>query len=728
MVQPVESVSPYADQWEHFAEELKWLDMRIAMEMHRRGGTEADEEDLMEPFRGLVVSEQEVYRLLDDSVNGAPPDEEWQELLGAWQELRTQIDQRVEHSLRTGIRLSLPELGGRFGLSSFEQRCILLCLAVELDRKYEKLYAYLQDDVTSKYPTLDLTLRLLCTTLEEEVEARRLLLPTGQLRTWLLGRSVEGAEDKQSWLAQTLRLDQRVVHFLLHHTEQDEELLGVAELHAPDADLPPFLWEAEVQEELRRSVASQAGNRLVVLLQGNRGAGKKLHTKSLCQHLHRPLLLVDLSHALQMERPLRDTLRRAVRESLLQGAVLALEHVHIPLEEEVAAKYIPVLLEAIHEAHAPVILLAEREVRAHHLRGRHPILDFPLQIPPEEVRRAIWEGKGAAYEFAAPVSWMQLSGQFRFTVGQIESALTEAAAISEREGDKVRIGLDTLYRSCYGQVQHRLEKKAVRLKPRYGWSDLVLPPDQKSLLQNACNHLKYRVHVFGDWGFDGKLSYGKGLSLLFAGPPGTGKTMSAEVIAKELRLEIYKIDLAQVISKYIGETEKNLKEIFAEAQLSNSILFFDEADALFGKRSEVKDSHDKYANIETAYLLQKMEEYEGITILATNYQQNMDEAFMRRFQFVIKFPFPDAEHREHIWRGMIPAQAPLADDIDFAFLAQKFQIAGGHIKNVVLSAAFLAAEQGGRIGMKHMIKAVRHELQKTGKILLREELGEYIDL
>ena len=203
-----------------------------------------------------------------------------------------------------------------------------------------------------------------------------------------------------------------------------------------------------------------------------------------------------------------------------------------------------------------------------------------------------------------------------------------------------------------------MENKATHIKPKRLWDEVILPPEQKELLRNACNQVKFRHVVYGEWGFEKKLSYGKGVSILFAGPPGTGKTMSAEVVAKELMLEIYKIDLSQVISKYIGETEKNLHEIFHEAQFSNAILFFDEADALFGKRSEVKDSHDKYANIETAYLLQKIEEYAGITILATNFSQNIDDAFMRRLNYVIKFPFPDAEYREKIWRSMFPAEAP----------------------------------------------------------------------
>jgi SpoVK/Ycf46/Vps4 family AAA+-type ATPase len=315
-----------------------------------------------------------------------------------------------------------------------------------------------------------------------------------------------------------------------------------------------------------------------------------------------------------------------------------------------------------------------------------------------------------------------MAAKFRFTPGQIRSALDDAAILSVWENKETPAVLD---QACYRQIRHRLERKAVRIEPRYTWDDIILPDEQKDLLRNACNQVKYRALVYGEWGFERKLAYGKGLSMLYAGPPGTGKTMSAQVVAKELRMELYKIDLSQVVSKYIGETEKNLHEIFGEAQKSGAILFFDETDALFGKRSEVKDAHDKYANIETAYLLQKMEEYEGISVLATNLLNNIDEAFLRRINYVIKFPFPDAEYREKLWRATFPKETPLSDDLDFRWLAHKYEIAGGNIKNVVLSAAFLAAETEERVGMRHIVHAVRHELQKSGKIISRHDLEDY---
>jgi len=235
--------------------------------------------------------------------------------------------------------------------------------------------------------------------------------------------------------------------------------------------------------------------------------------------------------------------------------------------------------------------------------------------------------------------------------------------------------------------------------------------------------VEYRSLVYDNWGFGDRLSLGKGLSVLFAGPSGTGKTMAAEIIAGELGLDVYKIDLSTVVSKYIGETEKNLSRIFTEATTSNAILFFDEADALFGKRSEVRDAHDRYANIEINYLLQKMEEYDGIVILATNFRKNMDEAFVRRIQSTIEFPFPDAEDRLRIWQGVWPENTPRAD-LDLECMASRFQITGGNIRNIALSAAFLAAEDGGCVRMKHLMRATLQEYQKMGKIIMDEEFSE----
>jgi SpoVK/Ycf46/Vps4 family AAA+-type ATPase len=306
--------------------------------------------------------------------------------------------------------------------------------------------------------------------------------------------------------------------------------------------------------------------------------------------------------------------------------------------------------------------------------------------------------------------------------------VAEARGFASTSGSEPRrIDANDLNQACRAQAGSRLPALARKIDPIFKWNDIILPNDCLGQLREVCAHVRHRQHVFGDWGFDGKISLGKGLSILFVGPSGTGKTMAAEIIAGELALELYKIDLSCVVSKYIGETEKNLSRVFAEAEATNAVLFFDEADAIFGKRSEVKDSHDRYANIEINYLLQRMEEYEGIVILASNFQKNIDEAFTRRLRFIIGFPFPEKDYRGRIWRKVFPANAPLAPDIDFDFLAQKLKLSGGNIRNIALSAAFLAAANSGHVHMEHIVCAVKREFQKMGRLCVKSDFEQYFE-
>ena len=343
-------------------------------------------------------------------------------------------------------------------------------------------------------------------------------------------------------------------------------------------------------------------------------------------------------------------------------------------------------------------------------------------VPDASIQRAAWERvlMSCATNLAAS-SAEQLVSRFSLTPGQIEEAARWAERRCVMRHDAQGSSLIDLYAACRHQSSHRLGELAVKIEPRNGWNDVVLPENTLAQLREICSQVRHRHRVLGEWRFARKLSYGRGLSALFVGPSGTGKTMAAEVVANELQLDLYKIDLSAVVSKYIGETEKNLAKIFKEAASSNAILFFDEADALFGKRTKVSDAHDRYANIETSYLLQKMETYEGVAILATNFRENLDDAFTRRIQFLVDFPFPDAEHRQQIWRTHFPAEAPTSREIDYAWLGQQLQIAGGNIKNIALNAAFLAAEDGGEIAMDHVLRGARREFEKMGKLWNEKE-------
>ncbi|HEY6886692.1 MAG TPA: ATP-binding protein, partial [Solirubrobacter sp.] len=310
-----------------------------------------------------------------------------------------------------------------------------------------------------------------------------------------------------------------------------------------------------------------------------------------------------------------------------------------------------------------------------------------------------------------------VSAKFRLSIAQIE----EAAQVALVHGKDVDAGAREASSSRLGTL-------AKRLKPTYAWGDLVVPDRQLDALHSISAYLRHRDQVLTDWGYGRRVAKAQGLKILFAGESGTGKTMAAQVLAKDLGLDIFGVDLATVVSKYVGETEKNLGRIFEAAQGSNAILFFDEADAMFGKRSEVSDAKDRYANIEVAYLLQRMESYSGAVILATNFRRNIDDAFLRRLDFVIDFPFPEAPDRERLWRGLAPPEAPLDPEVDFPGLAQRFKLSGGAIRNCTLAAAFLAAEEGSTIGMTHLVRAVAVEYAKLGRLTMGADFDGFEEL
>jgi hypothetical protein len=372
-----------------------------------------------------------------------------------------------------------------------------------------------------------------------------------------------------------------------------------------------------------------------------------------------------------------------------------------------------------------MLLLAGRDRRSHPHR-----LIVTLEVGPAtpEEQAALWmTGLGTAAS-SLDGGLGALVSQFNMSGAAIRAACAGALACapmiergSEEDSGTFR---NALWQACQVEARPRLDNFAQRIQPVAAWDDLVLPDSQKQILREIEIHVRQRHRVYQSWGFAAKSSRGLGISTLFSGGSGTGKTMAAEVLAKELRLDLYRIDLSQVVSKYIGETEKNLRRVFDAAEAGGAILLFDEADALFGKRSEVKDSHDRYANIEISYLLQRMETYRGLAILTTNMKEALDEAFLRRIRFVVQFPFPDAAARAEIWQRTFPVATPTAG-VDVSKLA-RLNVAGGNIRNIALYAAFLAADAGVPVGMTHLLRAARVEYGKLERSLTEAEIGGWV--
>lgn len=726
---------PFAGAFEHLLLEFDWLLLLLHSEVLRLRAAALLRED---QFRGLYISDEEVDAILSQKaahVGDAGASRQHPglcELLQRSRRMRAEIDARVQETVARGGILPLLRLALTFGLSPFDCFAVLVCAAVEISSRFEILYAYVQNDISKKRATPDLIFKLFRAPLDESLSLRRAFSASAPLiRTPLVSFATESQDRNIPFLSRPLRLEPRILDYLLEHAALDERLLTFTKLVAPARPFSDLHIPQKLASELRHASRSAIGKGRVIVLEGPDGCGRRSLAEAISFEQQRDLLVADARRMRQDILPIATAAPLLVREAKLSGANLFLAHAEALFPEEAGrAQKQAALLDSFGSADFTFVIGAKGHVSAEDgLSSR--ALKFDVPAPDFEARTALWKGAldacGATVE--VDVSAVLLANKFVLTGGEIHSICREAADRSSLRDPAVRaVRLADIESAVRSQSNHGLSQLAQKVDCPHLWDDLVLPARVTRQLREFCTAEKFRAVVYSRWGFGRRVAQGKGLNALFCGSSGTGKTMASGILARELGLELYKIDLSAVVSKYIGETEKQLNRIFHEARSSNCVLFFDEADALFGKRSEIKDAHDRYANVEVAYLLQKIEEYEGIVILATNFRKNIDDAFTRRMHFIIEFPFPDTESRERIWRGLIPAAAPLSSDVNFAFLARQFEFSGGNIRNIALSAAFLAAEGGGEIGMEHFLFATARELQKLGRVPARSEFREYFDV
>ncbi|MBW4635585.1 MAG: ATP-binding protein [Iphinoe sp. HA4291-MV1] len=665
-----------------------------------------------DPYRGLHLDLQDVERLLTREP-GAPIFQGYGELDD------TTPSELVQQNS------PLAWLQQTFELSAFDIDIIAIALAPELDRRYERLYAYLQDDVRCKRPSVDLALNLLCASAAEKLRRRSHFWAEAPLiRHNLLHLISESDRTTSTLLARELHLDDQVIRFLLQQPGLDERLATLCQLIYPNTSLNDLYLNAEIKQALATLIIEdwQAKKPLQLYFQGSDKISKHLTAEALAAAIKAPLLSTDLAKIAENKANFASTFNLICREAWFQKAVLYLDGLDT-LPNDSAILYED-LMRAIAQ-HTSITILAGIEPWIPNAAVPVETITVPFPVPNFTQRRICWQTQLTIAGISIdPTELDALADRFRLTPHQITSTVKNTCNAVRWQAalEKNTPHSALLFASARAQSGHDLTALARKIEPQYTWDDIILPAEHQTLLREICNQTKYRNLVHEEWGFDRKLSLGKGLNVLFSGPPGTGKTMAAEVIAHELQLDLYKIDLSQMVSKYIGETEKNLNRIFTAAANSNAILLFDEADALFGKRSEVKDAHDRYANIETGYLLQKMEEYEGVAILTTNLRSNMDDAFSRRLRFIIEFSFPNEKQRCQIWEKVWPDTTPCSSDLNLDFLARRFEIAGANIRNIALAAAFLAADDGKVITMAHLLQAIRREYQKLGKIVMEEDI------
>ncbi len=595
---------------------------------------------------------------------------------------------------------TLQTLCSVFFLSEFERDILLICVGVELDSRFASLIAAFQGDARSTSPTFSLALSLLP---DAHWSA---LTPDAPLRRW---RMIELGMSND-FTTSPLSIDERVLHYLTGVPQMDARVAGLIRQVSLIPDIPASHYDIVERMVLAWSDEKPLGQGPAIQLCAKDKGDVRAVAAQASYQTGMTLFSIE-ARDVPANATERDALTRLwERESVLGNVVL--------------------LVECDDSTHAAnVISFASNMSVAILLSSREPLplpkqnmllLDVPQANAAEQI--SLWR-----HALGTPAD--SLNGQLQHMVSQfnlgaeaIYAASTQVLEYGTKLNDEDMAIL--LWNTCRASARQRLDELAQRIEPVATWEDLVLPETQLQTLRHIVAHVRQRARVYDTWGFRAKSARGLGISALFTGVSGTGKTMASEVLANELNLDLYRIDLSQVVSKYIGETEKNLRRVFDIAERGGAVLLFDEADALFGKRSEVKDSHDRHANIEVSYLLQRMEEYSGLAILTTNMKKALDKAFLRRIRFFVQFPFPDIEQRTEIWRCIFPADTPV-EGLQLEQLAQ-LSVAGGNIRNVALNAAFLAADADEPVSMAHVLRAVRDEYAKLEKPLSNSETRGWV--
>lgn len=713
-----ETVSPFSAQNELIDYFSEILDVHIyyMYKYHSWVGPE----NTLQGMLGVVVTRKEfennLTRAADSLALLSLSDSERKEL----EDMRSHFVKRVLVTINENIIFPIFRLIGCFSLDVFEIFCVTALLCCEVNRKYEKLFAYIQDDIARKSPTAETLIRLFAEPYDRVSDYFMYFAGAAVIPRFI------SASDGSGLGSAPLRLNDRIRAFLTDSGNEDAEF-DIWRIGSP---LHPLYCDTELAAMAHTSVESVLPDKTtLVMFTGERGSGKRFQVKHCAAAVGENVLFADASEIFlggETECAFYDLIC-AVRIADCALCITGFEYLLDAERADKLSVFTSLLKRSRKWLGERLYITSEQKWQKAQISDDIVKLDFDIPETDESSRLELWRAFTDGTALADDISAEEMAAKFHFTAGQIKAAANRASDLMKMSGADA-VSAELLHECCYSQVVAGLSTLATPIKPAYCWDDLVLPPQEVQILKEACAHVRYRHQVYGDWGFGRRAAYGRGLSVLFSGPPGTGKTMAAQVITRQLHMRMYKIQISQVVSKYIGETEKNLRQVFTEARNANCILFFDEMDALFGKRSEVKDSHDRNANIETAYLLQQLEEYDGVVLMATNLMQNIDEAFMRRINFVVTFPFPDVPTRRRLWEKMLDTDAPVEENIDLDFLSENFKIAGGSIKNCAVHAAFLAAAENKPISMRHIVRSLVIELRKNNIVVLREDMKEYADL
>jgi SpoVK/Ycf46/Vps4 family AAA+-type ATPase len=599
-----------------------------------------------------------------------------------------------------------------FTLSELDLAIVCVLLAPELDHELERAYAFALDDFTRKRGDIGFIARVIAAGDAPTID-RVLLRFNDAAPLRRLGVVTVGQVGDVPATMRPARLADRIVGFLRGHDTVDELVLGLVRI----GELAPHRAGVVMNPELVQRIAralDDPSNAPRVLLAGPEGAGRGLVAEALLGERGRSSVRIDLG-GIVAEGRIAERVAAALREAALRDAAAIIDG-GTTIDRDAPRAVVHAIANSTADLAVPVVFTLT--THPSWLAEAIPAL-VELDVPPPTFRERLELWRRALAGLAVAADDLEVvASRYAFTGATIARAAHRAAQAARlRDPGQPQVTLDDLGDAARLMFSHRLGAMAQRIPIGFAWSDLVLPRDTQEAVREVVRFARYRSFLLEEWGFAAKLPYGRGVSAIMAGPPGTGKTMVAQLLAKELGYDLYRIDLSQVVNKYIGETEKNLAKIFDEAETSHAVLFFDEADSLFAKRTDVKSSNDRYANLEVNYLLQRMETFDGVTLLATNLEQGLDDAFKRRVRFSILFELPEEAERKKLWISMFPPKVPLAPDIDWDFMAKRFEMAGGYIKKAALRAALIAAEARRPITTTDLVEAAGQEYREMGRII-----------
>ncbi|MFP3153545.1 ATP-binding protein [Lachnospiraceae bacterium ZAX-1] len=749
--------SAYQDEPAYMEELFQLIDMLLAIACTLRMEITRSETNLAVNsihLRGVPLTLDELLHSLTGKKAG-------EELKIPYDAIKKQVGQAMFH-LKT--RLAFTKQADTFCISNFyrqtgisdHEKFLLLLSMVCYDRKQEPILMYLQGDVRLKQPTIGLALFLWELGWgKDPIQVGKTVACEGYLFHYFLevGEPLDGNP-----MARMFVMPPRMYAYLCAFgKEVDKVLEPYVKLFTPwieqgkepkkpdqedeieedDANgrIPQIKIRKDIQKRLLeylKNVHTAEGRTGYILnLYGGRGIGKRYLIKRTAADINCKVLFVDLVKILKgTVKEVQILMRKIAAESILNTALVCFcymetQNLANAKDEYAIAKPIGLdfILEQIRKEFVQVFWLSE-EKADYLLKYDLHVMQMELPILTVHEKIVLWENEARKYPIGDSLDVTLCANQYVLSTGEIKKVLHVANLLRKGDG-REQIERNHVKEAVAQQAVNQLGRCATLIQSIYTWDDLVISPEQRRQMDMICNQIKYRNVVGEEWGFYKKTAYGRGVCALFYGSPGTGKTMAVQIIANELGLDLYRVDLSGIVSKYIGETEKNITELFDRAKHINALLFFDEADALFAKRSEVKDSHDRNANSETAHLLQKLEDYEGIVILATNFVNNIDDAFKRRIKFMVNYAFPTEEVRKKLWTTILPPQVPCEEELDLDFFAEKFELSGSSIKEILTNAAYIAAASGGYLANRHIVEAVKINFAKYGKILNQQDF-EYL--